>query len=71
MIIITMDKALENYDIERLGKIYARQAEEGVIVIPNGAKAEELITADGMECTLLFVDEEHKENSYEDEEDKE
>jgi len=38
MIIITMDKGLENYDIERLGKIYKAQLEEGVIVLPQGAE---------------------------------
>ena len=41
MIVITMDKDLENYDIEKLGQIYKAQMEQGVLVLPKGAKVED------------------------------
>ena len=66
-----MNKDLERYDIEKLGEVYATQAEHGVIVVPKGTEVEELIETDCIGHAVLIVDEEHEQILYEDEEDKE
>lgn len=57
MIIITLDKELENYDIERLGQIYKKQLEEGVIVLPKGAEVEDTMEQAIIKLPSITVEE--------------
>ena len=67
MIIISVNKNLENFDIERLGKIYTEQVKAGVIVVPYGSKVEELTTPDGKDHDVLIVEEDNEPNIKKDE----
>ena len=53
MLVITLDKVINDYELEKIGEMYKKQVGEGVVVLPKGATIERIPS---IEASILIAE---------------